>query len=838
MKPIELLARQVDQWWRIYVTETPSARKRVTQRSHPPRWASILPGAFVQTDAMTAQLNRTRNKRLNYKAHPSVLVAIAVVSLTSTIGYRFYNAPKLDVGTIAPETLFAPDDARVEDTKSTEERRKQERTGAVPVLMLNQVVNQEIYRELYNLLSRGTQLRLSAGPFPYLEPTTLSTEIQHYLRACEEWEWRIIRLSVLRETPQRPLAFSRGNEPTRNGSSANALAGVNSSEQQRAIAQLRRLKQSAGPVEFANLLQNIEQARFAYQNAMANLERQVAPNSRKLYKVTLFELTDAEWEATQQGIKDTTARILAQGVPRGLPLNILRNAISLQVNGSVPLKAEPVAIEVLSSTLKPNLTEDAEQTRLRAEQAAREVDPVIIQIAKNEVIVEAGQSISQADFVLIDYFGLSERGINWTGLIGFAGLVGSAVCIFWLVERRVHSGMRRRDYLLVLLLTLSAPTLVSLGVSSTSLPAIGLLIGSFYGSAIGVTVVGLLSLALPIGLEITISDGLASAAGGLLGGLVAGRLRSREEVALLGVGVGLIQGAVYLLIAMISSSAVGLVLPTVLGAAALRSLSGIAWSIVALGLSPYLEHVFDLLTPVRLAELANPNRPLLQRLALEAPGTFQHTLFVSTLAEAAARELNCNVELVRAGTLYHDIGKMHNPLLFCENQMGGPNKHDTEIKDPWKSAEIIKKHVSEGLVMARKYRLPKAIQAFIPEHQGTMLIAFFYHQAQQMAQDDPSITVRESDFRYDGPVPQSRETGILMLADSCEAALRSLKEATYEEALAMVNKILRARWQDNQLIDSGLTREEMNTIADVFVRVWQQFHHKRVAYPKTALTAK
>uniref|UniRef100_A0ACD5GXL2 Uncharacterized protein n=1 Tax=Desertifilum tharense IPPAS B-1220 TaxID=1781255 RepID=A0ACD5GXL2_9CYAN len=119
---------------------------------------------------MTAQLNRTRNKRLNYKAHPSVLVAIAVVSLTSTIGYRFYNAPKLDVGTIAPETLFAPDDARVEDTKSTEERRKQERTGVIPVLMLNQVVNQEIYRELYNLLSRGTQLRLSAGTLSLPRP--------------------------------------------------------------------------------------------------------------------------------------------------------------------------------------------------------------------------------------------------------------------------------------------------------------------------------------------------------------------------------------------------------------------------------------------------------------------------------------------------------------------------------------------------------------------------------------------------------------------------------------------------------------------------------------------
>ena len=140
--------------------------------------------------------------------------------------------------------------------------------------------------------------------------------------------------------------------------------------------------------------------------------------------------------------------------------------------------------------------------------------------------------------------------------------------------------------------------------------------------------------------------------------------------------------------------------------------------------------------------------------------------------------------------------------------------------------------------MARKCRLPGAIQAFIPEHQGTMLITYFYYQAQERAKEDPSIEVREEDFRYDGPIPQSRETGILMLADSCEAALRSLKDASYEEALAMVNRILRARWQDKQMVDSGLTRQDMSRIAEIFVRVWQQYNHKRIPYPKAALNPK
>ena len=180
---------------------------------------------------------------------------------------------------------------------------------------------------------------------------------------------------------------------------------------------------------------------------------------------------------------------------------------------------------------------------------------------------------------------------------------------------------------------------------------------------------------------------------------------------------------------------------------------------------------------------------------------------------------------------------MHDPLGFIENQMGGPNKHD-ELNDPWLSASIIKQHVTQGIVMARKCRLPKAIRAFIPEHQGTMLISYFYHQAKEMAEKDPTITVKAEDFRYDGPIPQSPETGIVMLADSCEAALRSLTDATPDEALAMVNRILRARWKDDQLVESGLTREHMSVIADIFVRVWQQYNHKRIAYPKAALAPK
>ncbi len=174
---------------------------------------------------------------------------------------------------------------------------------------------------------------------------------------------------------------------------------------------------------------------------------------------------------------------------------------------------------------------------------------------------------------------------------------------------------------------------------------------------------------------------------------------------------------------------------------------------------------------------------------------------------------------------------MHDPLGFIENQMGRENKHDL-INNPWESAAIIKKHVTEGIVMAKRAGLPRAVRVFIPEHQGAELISYFHHKALQFQAADPSIEINEADFRYAGPNPQSRETGIVMLADSCEAALRSLKEATPEVAANMIQKIFRARWKAGALANSGLSRQDLNQISEVFLQVWQQSNHQRIAYPQ------
>ncbi len=808
------------------------------------RSTSGKPGRFLRSPwASSAAIQATQKalvpnvaapcraiKRRKGIRHPQLAFVITVLSLTAVLGQRFYNQPGLQVGSVPTETIVAPGDARVEDSQTTEERRRDARNGALPILKIDSTTDEMVVRSLDHLLDQVSSIRREAGSIPFVPTSTLSTQVQTYLRQADDASWLKIRGLVEPAPGQDSLEETLALETLLRSQNLNF-------DEQKAIAEFWSYRQRSTPREFEQLLETVDAAHQKYQAARANLALLAAQVDGLVDTPILFDLNPRLWSDAELGMRRAVERMLAQGVPPGLPPEILSRAVDVQLKGSVPRQIEDLSQQILLAVLQPNLVEDPDRTRIQAEMAAEAVKPVVVEAQQGDVIVKTGETISQSQFVLLDHFNLSQRRFNYLGIAGFGALVGGGVMVFLLAERWSSHNLRQQDYLLITAMVISSAGLNVFGIAAYGLPAVGLLSGSFYGPLLGGTLVALIALLLPVGASVSGVSFAAGAVGALVCSILAGRMRSREELALLGGGVGLTQGIGYLVLTLMVSPVSISAWSGILTGAALQGAYGVISSIAALGLSPYLEHLFDLVTPIRLAELANPNRPMLKRLASEAPGTFQHTLFVSSLAEAAAQSLGCNVELVRAGTLYHDIGKMHDPLGFIENQMGGPNKHD-ELNDPWLSASIIKKHVTQGIVMARKCRLPKAIQGFIPEHQGTMLISYFYHQAKEMAEADPTITVKEEDFRYDGPIPQSPETGIVMLADSCEAALRSLTDATPDEALAMVNRILRARWKDDQLVESGLTREHMSVIADIFVRVWQQYNHKRIAYPKAALAPK
>jgi cyclic-di-AMP phosphodiesterase PgpH len=252
--------------------------------------------------------------------------------------------------------------------------------------------------------------------------------------------------------------------------------------------------------------------------------------------------------------------------------------------------------------------------------------------------------------------------------------------------------------------------------------------------------------------------------------------------------------------------------------------------LLALSFTPIAEYIGAYVTDIKLLELASLDRPLLRELSMQAPGTWNHSVVIGQISEAAAEAIHANALLVRVGAYYHDIGKTKKPGYFTENQSGKDNKHDKLT--PSMSALIIKAHVKDGIEMAEKYRLPKAIIDFIPQHHGTSLIEFFYNKAVKEASDGE--TVDESHYRYSGPKPQTKESGILMLADCIEASSRTLTDPTPAKIQGLVQKQVNRIFASGQLDESDLTLRDLHLIAKEFTRVLSGIYHRRTEYDEPA----
>ena len=252
-------------------------------------------------------------------------------------------------------------------------------------------------------------------------------------------------------------------------------------------------------------------------------------------------------------------------------------------------------------------------------------------------------------------------------------------------------------------------------------------------------------------------------------------------------------------------------------------------SVLVMGILPLLEMLFHVMTDITLMEYMDPSNELLKRLALEMPGTYQHSLVLGNIAEAVGSEIGANALLCRVVTLYHDIGKLSNAHFFTENQPPGVNIH--QLLTPAESAGVIISHVKDGVALAKKYRLPQPFIDIIQEHHGTMLVYYFYHQELEAQNGDPS-KVDESLFRYPGPKPHSKESAIIMLSDSVEAASRSIERPNEEEIVKLVEKVVKERIDDGQMEECDLTFEELMIIKKTLVKILMVSHHIRVKYPE------
>jgi cyclic-di-AMP phosphodiesterase PgpH len=496
---------------------------------------------------------------------------------------------------------------------------------------------------------------------------------------------------------------------------------------------------------------------------------------------------------------------------------------------------------------KPTYHYDPKLTELRRDEAAAAVEKQIITYQPNTVLFPAGSELTRDDVALIQ----SERRAYLNSLtpgkatlvlvsrLGLILLVGIAVWtyIFYYNDKIVRNPMR--GLAITTLLLLCQFLAVGLGraypqvlAAMTTLPVLmaATVLVIVYDQRFALAMGGFLGLLILLSLDLSAEYVLVMMAGVGVAVALLREVRSRSKVVTVGLWSGLAMALTLLLVSVMTHP---LNVPNELwriawGAAAMVVTGLFAGGIVQWGL-PAIEKVFRVTTAMTLKELNDASHPLLQRLAQEAPGTYQHSLRIADMAEAAAETIGADGLFCRVGAMYHDIGKINKPMYFIENQGGGPNRHDKLT--PAMSLLIIVGHVKDGIEMAREYALPPTLRHFIESHHGTTLVEYFYHAARKQTEAGDKPEPSEFEFRYPGPKPQTKEAAIMLLCDCVEGAARALPEPTPVRLEQVVNTLARKRLMDGQFDECNLTLSELHKIEKSIIKTLCAVYHGRIAYP-------
>ncbi len=502
-----------------------------------------------------------------------------------------------------------------------------------------------------------------------------------------------------------------------------------------------------------------------------------------------------------------------------------------------PTVLQNVAAPILDAIIEPNLLEDEELTQ-EARQAARDaVEPVIYKQGQNIVVKGEGR-ITQSQYAMLASLGLlTTQRADFNPYLGGILISILSLVIFFLAVNRLDPQtlkITQRLLLLSIILVVSCVICIVTKLINTYLMPLlicCMLVTSLISvrSALASNVfIAILAASLTAGSSEAYTEQAAlilisSLVSGSLVILFLGKNKSSRLLAILGGLIAAVSDiAVFTAFGLMTSSDLSGTLTNALWRAAGTLIS----TFLFMGIQPLLEMIFNLPTNYKLLELSNPNRPLLRRLLLEAPGTYHHSIIVANLAEASAEAIGANPLLARVGGYYHDIGKLKRPHYFKENQLSGINPHDQA--DPSVSAAIVTAHVSDGVVMAKEARLPGEIVRIISEHHGDTPVMYFYHKALQQANGVP---VDINAFRYGGHPPTTRESAIVMLCDTIEAAVRTLKNPTPENIENYIVKLVRGKLEDGQLSGSDLTLKDIDLICSACTNVLVGVFHERIEYP-------
>lgn len=492
-------------------------------------------------------------------------------------------------------------------------------------------------------------------------------------------------------------------------------------------------------------------------------------------------------------------------------------------------KLNDIGARIAVLILKPNIFYDEEETILRKNEARANIEDILIK--KGTRIVSKGQEVNSQQIELLKAYGLIKDHNNrdWRINTSYAMLILLSLLVLCLFIWRFSEKLWASNSMLLLLsINIIITLLIAVGSRTISdymmpIPACALIISTLVDPKAAVMTSIFMSFLAGFITEFNITIMVALMFSGILGSILVSRTHHRSAVIYAGLGVAFIN-----VLSIISFGLINNVDPkSYIYDISYGVIGGIFTSVLSIGLLPFFESVFDIITPIKLLELSNPNQPLLRRLLIEAPGTYYHSILVGNLSEAAAEEVGANALLCRVGSYYHDIGKLKRPYFFKENQLTKENPHDKI--SPNLSALIITSHVQDGLETAKKSKLPSKVMDIISQHHGDTLVAYFYHKAVTSQGAD---LVSEEKFRYSHPKPQSKEAAIVMLADSVEAYVRSLTEPTRDEVELGVRKIIKDKINDGQLNQCDLTLKDIENIIRAFIKVLAGIFHDRIEYPE------
>ena len=549
---------------------------------------------------------------------------------------------------------------------------------------------------------------------------------------------------------------------------------------------------------------------------------------RKMGKAMPETLVKKILEEDEDKINSTFEK-LSEHLKNAYTAGIYKEKNSIRVNE--PVKSEIDNLDaferdLINYFLIPNYIYDEAKTKSAINEKVSQINDQYIEIKAGTLIAKTGEILTERKIDILDKLGIYNYKMSIfiiTLNIIFLLVISS---IFNVVTTRFYSKdvLEKKKYKAVMLLMIVTllvfrivpNSMIYLVPIDTMLLLLMFIVRPRF--SIFLTVM-LISYLLPItdyDLKYFTIQSIAILATGFL----SKNIGTRSSVIAIGIQLAIMKILLYLILSFFSmEESFGVALNTIK-----LFVSGLFSGMFAIALLPYFERTFNILTVFRLIELADLSQPLLRKLSIEAPGTFQHSMMVATLSENAVIEIGGDPIFTRVACYYHDIGKTKRPQYYVENQTDGKNLHNNI--SPFMSKMIILAHTKEGAEMGKKYKIPKEIRDIMFEHQGTTLLAYFYNKAKEI---DPNV--QEEEFRYSGPRPQTKESAVILLADSIEAAVRSLDVKDPIKVEEMVRRIVNAKIADNQLSDANITFKEIEIIINSFLKTFGAIYHERIKYP-------